>query len=405
MKEHKTPDWLIKAQNKSWEPEIIISGITLTFLFLLSKHIYNFFGMLIQDFGVFDAISHSLYNISIIMLNSLKIILIIHLILRGIWTGFVGLSYVFPEGVKKENLPKSERDNEHEKPEDFVIKIEKICSLLFSFIFSSVSSVLGFLLAFVPIIFLFFTGLSIRIINQITLPFITLLFVILVSHIIWEKVTKKKTGFMRKLETSIINITMTIYNTNLGKVKTLLVFFLYFAFVFLLSFSTISAFDFDNDEPIRDSQRTELLYLDINHYDALRDHKMRHSRAALEQFRITGNKLELFISYYKEDIYTIEELHNSSELAKQAGILLDSSAINIPDLYNIFIDDQPVTDLEWYFTMNLHTNQKGLITTITIDSLASGYHELKLDKLVWRMNKKKIKEIEKWDMIPFVKEG
>ncbi len=404
MKEHKTPDWLIKAQNKSWEPEIIISGITLTFLFLLSKHIYNFFGMLIQDYGVFDAISNSLYNVSIIMLNSLKIILIVHLILRGIWTGFVGLSYVFPEGVKKENLPKSERNNEHEKPEDFVIQIEKICSLLFSFIFSSVSSVLGLLLAFVPIILLFFTGLSIRIISKITLPFIVLLFVIFISNVIWEKVKNKKTGLMRKLETSIINITMTIYNTNLGKVKTLSVFFLYFAFVFLLSFSTISAFDFNNDESIRDSLRTELPYLNINHYDALRDPEIRHSRAALEQFRITDNKLELFISYYKEDIYTIEELQNSSEHAKKAGISPDSSAINIPDLYKIFIDDQPVIDSQWYITKNLHTNQKGLITTIIIDSLESGYHELKLDKLNWHIEMETMKKIENWDVIPFVKE-
>jgi len=405
MKEHRTPDWLIKAQNKSWEPEIIISGITLTFLFLLSKHIFNFFGMLIQDFGVFDAISNSLYNISIIMLNSLKIILIVHLILRGIWTGFVGLSYVFPEGVKKENLPKSERDNEHEKPEDFVIKIEKICSLLFSFIFSSVSSVLGLLLAFVPIILLFFTGLSIRIINKITLPFIALLFVILISQTIWEKVTKKKTGFMRKFETSIINITMTIYNTNLGKVKTLMVFLLYFAFVFLLSFSTISAFDFDNDEPIPDSRKTELPYLNIDHYNALRDTEYRHSRAALEQFRITDNKLELFISYYKEDIYTIDELQSNLKLAVKPGVLPDSSVDNIPDLYKIFINDQPVTDLQWYITKSLHTNQKGLITTITIDSLANGYHELKLDKLIWHTKKKKIKKIENWDIIPFIKES
>lgn len=30
----KTPDWLIEIQTRSWEPEIIISGIMLTFVFL-----------------------------------------------------------------------------------------------------------------------------------------------------------------------------------------------------------------------------------------------------------------------------------------------------------------------------------------------------------------------------------
>ena len=404
MKEHKTPDWLIKTQNKSWEPEIIISGIMLTFLFLLSNHIYNFFGMLTQDFGVFDAITRSLYIVSIIMLNGLKIVLIIHLVLRGIWTGFVGLSYVFPEGVKKEKLPKSERDNEHKKPEDFVIQIEKICSLLFSFIFSSVGFLIGLLIAFLPVILLFFTSLSIRIISHTSLVYIALLNVFFISNVIWEMITKKKTRLIKKIETSIIEITIKIYSTNLGKVKTVLIFVLYFSFVYLLSFSTISSFDFNNDDPIGDSLKIELPTLNMNHYNALRDTKLRNSRAALEQFKITDNKLELFISYYKEDIYTIEELQDRPELAQQAGISPDSSAINIPDLYKIFIDDQPITDLQWYITDNLHTNQKGLITTITIDSLANGYHELKLDKLFWRKNKKKIKEIENWDVIPFVKE-
>ena len=142
MEENQTPKWLIAAQNKSWEPEILISGITLTFLFILSNRIYNFFGMLTQDFGVFDAISKSLYIISIISLTSLKIILVAHLVLRGVWTGFVGLSYVLPNGVKYEKLPKNQRSVKFDTPESIVIKIEKICSLLFSFIFSSITFIL-----------------------------------------------------------------------------------------------------------------------------------------------------------------------------------------------------------------------------------------------------------------------
>jgi len=39
MNKTKTPDWLLDIQNKSWEPEILISGITLTFLFILSNYI------------------------------------------------------------------------------------------------------------------------------------------------------------------------------------------------------------------------------------------------------------------------------------------------------------------------------------------------------------------------------
>ena len=93
--------------------------------------------MLVQDFGVFDAIAKILYRISVIAITGLKIILILHLILRGLWTGVLGLSYVFPNGIKIEKLPKSQRNIIYDKPDKLVIQLEKICSILFSFIFSS----------------------------------------------------------------------------------------------------------------------------------------------------------------------------------------------------------------------------------------------------------------------------
>ena len=90
MSDQRTPDWLIETQNKSWEPEIIISGITLTFVFLLPTHLYNMFAALIQDHGAWDILGRMQYNICLMLLMGLKIILIVHLVLRGFWTGYVG---------------------------------------------------------------------------------------------------------------------------------------------------------------------------------------------------------------------------------------------------------------------------------------------------------------------------
>ena len=73
MNQNKTPDWLVEIQNKSWEPEILISGFTLTFLFILSDYIYNFYGMLVQDFAVFEVIARVLYRVSIGILTGFKI--------------------------------------------------------------------------------------------------------------------------------------------------------------------------------------------------------------------------------------------------------------------------------------------------------------------------------------------
>jgi len=45
--ERQTPDWLTEVQDRSWEPEILISGLTITVIFLLEKHIFNFHAALV----------------------------------------------------------------------------------------------------------------------------------------------------------------------------------------------------------------------------------------------------------------------------------------------------------------------------------------------------------------------
>ncbi len=105
--------------------------------------------MLIQENGVRLVVGRNLYIVSIIILTGLKVGLIFHLILRGVWTGFVGLSYVFPEGVNKQNIAeKKEVLISKNLLDEFVIKLEKICSLLFSFVFSSIIFIGSFCLRY-----------------------------------------------------------------------------------------------------------------------------------------------------------------------------------------------------------------------------------------------------------------
>lgn len=43
--------WLENLQRNSWEPEVIISGITLAFLFAFPSQLFEFAAYLIQDLG------------------------------------------------------------------------------------------------------------------------------------------------------------------------------------------------------------------------------------------------------------------------------------------------------------------------------------------------------------------
>ncbi|MCK5145321.1 hypothetical protein KAR48_01120 [bacterium] len=401
MDKSTTPDWLVETQQKSWEPEILISGITLTFIFFLSKEIYNFYAMLIQDFGVYDAIGRSLNTITIIMLTGLKFILIIHLILRGVWTGFVGLSFVFPDGVIVKNLSKSNKNIDYSKPENFVIKIEKICSLLFSFIFSSIAFVIGLLGVFVPIVLLFLIGLDITIIQFFTRYIVLPLCILLVIFLILMDTRLVDFGVKQKIENSVFANVVTIYLTNIGKLKTILIFTAYFLIIGFVSKSEIMKFDFDNELSVDVSTELNIPSICSDHYEAERDKDLRISKATIDRFRILDNEIELFISFYKEDLYTLKKMQKDPMLFQDFYLSPDSAKIALSDIYKICIDEIILSDLKWYSIKNIHTNQKGIKTRIPLDKIENEYHELKIDKIYWSVKKKKVKIIENWAVIPF----
>ena len=255
--DENTPKWLIDTQNKSWEPEILISGITLTFLFILSSHIYNFCAMLIQDFGVYEVIGRTSYIASMVILTGLKITLIIHLLLRGLWAGLVGLSYVFPQGIKRENLPPSERDIDYDKPHQSVIKIERICSLLFSFIFSSIASVGGIFLVFIPVVLLFMMGLSTEFIHVASMIYALAVIIFSILFSVLLKRWLKNSHLRVLMEKSILNTIIYTYTTNVGRTKTWGLFIIYFAVILLLCRPYFNMFNFENEESV----------IEINQYE------------------------------------------------------------------------------------------------------------------------------------------
>jgi len=401
MNKKKIPDWLIETQNKSWEPEILISGITLTFLFILSSHIYNFYGMLIQDFGVSKIIPETLYIITIIILTGLKIVLIIHLILRGIWTGFVGLSYVFPHGVRQEKLSKTDRNVRFEKPETFVIKLEKVCSLLFSFIFSSIAFFLSFYLMYIPIILMFMSGLNRKVITIVTQVYTTGVVVSVITLAFLLKTKLKKSNLKNRLSNNLYSFTLNIYFTNIGKIKTYLIFGIYFLLVILLSVSDLTKFKFKNNKGSVFSEKAGIIRLNNDHYEALRNKKLRIPKATINQFRMTEKKLKLFVSFYKNDVYTVEKIQKNPSLLKEHGMESENHQKTLPDLYHIMIDDISISGLRWYEAENQHTDQKGFFTSIPLNNLNRGYHELRIDKVLWRFKKEKLKLIKNWQIIPF----
>lgn len=400
MANSETPSWLHEVQNKSWEPEILISGITLTFLFVLSGQIYNFYAMLIQDVGIYEAIGRNLYRVSLILLTGFKLIIIVHLILRGLWTGLVGLSYTFPAGIRLEKMGNQRHAMDPVKPVTLVVQLEKVCSLLFSFIFTSIIFGLGFFIIFVPVSFLFLIGLDAGIIRAITL--FVILPLVMLGGIALTLFSKRlaHSAVNRKINNMLINRMLMIYYTNVGFLKTNLIFIVYFSLIILMVYPDLSRFRFRNESVAQIAAAGALTEINFDNYEDTRNTKMRIPKATLKRFALQQHHADLFVSFYKEDLYTVKLLSEHPEAAPRP-VLHDSTGLNVTDLLRIYIDGRPLNGLEWYGVRKGGTNQRGFVSTLPLDSLDTGLHRLTIDKVYWEAGDSEPKLLEGWGHIPF----
>ncbi len=129
--------WLEKLQQESWQLELIISGFAL-------YGVYNAKGLLV-DLQLWKANHHvpDIFNFfeglpetgwKIFFIN-----LLIHVILRALWIGSIGLRYVSSE-IDYENLRYGPYFTDYLRRkvgdyDDFIERLEKICSVLFSYTF------------------------------------------------------------------------------------------------------------------------------------------------------------------------------------------------------------------------------------------------------------------------------
>ena len=133
-------EWLEKLQQESWQLELLISGLALFGIYesqdlLIELRMYvqsNSEGMTKVSQNFFIGILGVGWKIFFINL-------LIHVILRGLWIGAIGLRYV-SQDIDYEALNYSEYFTQMLKNrvgafDDFIEKLEKICSVLFAYTF------------------------------------------------------------------------------------------------------------------------------------------------------------------------------------------------------------------------------------------------------------------------------
>jgi hypothetical protein len=140
-------DWLTKLQQESWQLELIISGFAIFGLFTAFGPMKMAFDIAQHEQKAYQAIilAIGIAASSILILN-----LILHVVLRGLWIGALGLRYISGD-IDYENLKYSEKFSGHLKKrvgsfDKYIGTLENYCSILFAVSFLLIFYVIAFFL-------------------------------------------------------------------------------------------------------------------------------------------------------------------------------------------------------------------------------------------------------------------
>ena len=150
----KFKKWLDILQQESWQLELIISGVAIFGLIQTFDPLVNLANSVSAkalDNTSLSAISSIAFAAVIVCLLSLTICLIIHVILRGLWIGAVGLRY-FSGDIDYEVLNYTDTFKAYLKKrigsfDKYIAKLEDYCSLIFALSFLLVFFFLSFFIS------------------------------------------------------------------------------------------------------------------------------------------------------------------------------------------------------------------------------------------------------------------
>ncbi len=178
QQESETPEWLKKLEQESWQAEILISGGAFIGILGLLNSMESLNYALLYATKLNTTFANLLTASIGLTVLFLAEGFLLHLILRGYWIGLIGMNYVFPKGINQEKLAFRGRFSEFIKGNSnspYLIKLDKLCSLVFAFTFFVIFSFTGFFI-FISLFGLFAFAMS----SLVELPkFISILVVVL----------------------------------------------------------------------------------------------------------------------------------------------------------------------------------------------------------------------------------
>lgn len=397
IKKNQDLTWLEHLQKNSWEPEVIISGITLAVLFIIPSKLFDFSVILIQDYGL-EAIPGKMVLVyATLVVTVFKIFLVIHLIMRFIWAGMLGITYAFPQGVIKENLFKYSQNVDYPHPNSYLIKLERWCSMLYGFPISVAVPLLSISLYLSAL-------LGLYILFDLEFQVIYVIFMLSMLVLVVASFAKKESKVKHSIGKSMSGTIGAVYQSNLGKWA-----FTYFSFLLLaisapFISSDLSGFsDYEINVSLDDAEYE--WPKDEGYFEEYNSEKNRFARVWTTHKTVNSEALNIYLPHYKRE-------ENSQNRMNELLLNEDSIQWNkletYQDQYRIFVNDSLIEVKKWSKVQAGLTGQKALFGQIPIAHLPSGLHEVRVEKLIYLTPffgmGDELRHRKKWARFEFIKE-
>ena len=410
-KEAHLKEWFQHLQRESWQLELVVSAIAIFLLINAKSYFLDISVTWANDFNPFDfseglfvqllQIVHDFIFISIINL-------IIHLFLRGLWIGIIGLKSVYASidygrlnysdfFTKKLNAKFKNLDN-------LILNLDKWCSLIFSFTF-----LIGFFL-FALVSFLAFLGVFNLIYEYLGLQlfFIKILaFIYVLGGGLYAfdfitfgliKRSKRLSKWYYPIYVFFGWITLSflykeVYYTLISNVKKKYLAFLIVFYLFGLTSLASMSFNKESYIPRRNLSYT----LSTNIYDDERTKGKMIDNVSIPSKIINTTYFPLFIRYKSIDKYTMEKLCTTKSFSEDDIAITDMGRLFLKqnpydtektekakkiltcfqELWTVYINEEKVEEEMFFFT---HPNQKeiGVQMMLSTKHLPNGKNILKI---------------------------
>ncbi|MFK7931980.1 MAG: hypothetical protein AB8G22_00640 [Saprospiraceae bacterium] len=420
----KLSDWLENLQRESWNLELIISGFSIFLLFQANEALIEIIGQVQRDYDLGNAgkaLAVSIIGTLIIGTGALILNLVVHIAVRGIWVGTVGLRSV-QKTIDFERLNYSSFFTEQLRDrltnlDKLIVRLDNFCSSIFAFTFLVFFMFLSFVAYFFWAILLqqlliwigfdhneFTRGILVAIV--LTFNFAGIFYFIDTFTGGLFKKYRRVSKFYLPIYRIFTTITLSfvyrsIYYTFLSRYRKSYFCMFLFGYVFIIF--NIPFFRFDQNMFFPDN--TTAVNMRQNYYDNLRQSDAAIRWASIPSDRLKERYFPLFINYQVENNAAIQKMCSDYKPSKQRSIIsgynfergvelndpiieeADSQALLncLSRSYQIYLNDSLLTQPQFFYFRHPNQDERGIRTMINTEKLAAGQHQIKI--MQWELEK------------------